>query len=176
MAKIQFEAKVSQIGDSIIIKIPKNESTKLPSRGIVIVEGTINNFPFQRELEPDGQGSHFLELNPAMMKKAKLNIGDSTNFSIEPSKEWPEPDIPEDLKKALKENDQAQKTWEEITPMARWDWIRWIRSTKNLDTRKIRIQKTFSKFKAGIKRPCCFNRTECTIPELSNKGKLLNPI
>src|SRR4029077_4657465 len=127
----------------------------------------------QRELEPDGKGSHWLQLNKAMLDGARAKLGDTVKLEFEPSKEWPEPDVPDDLRTALKSNPQAQATWKEITPMARWDWIRWIRSTKNPDTRKIRIEKTFGKFKSGIRRPCCFNRTVCTIPEVSNNGVLL---
>ena len=176
MSQINFEAKLSNIGSWTILRIPKSASAKLPSRGIVMVEGTINDYHFQRELEPDGKKSHWLQLNEKMLKGVGAEAGDTVSVTLEPSKEWPEPEIPKDLDNALKTNSGAQKIWRDITPMARWDWIRWIRATKSAETRKIRIQKTFSKFESGIRRPCCFNRTECTIPEVSNKGILLEPM
>ena len=170
---ISFEAEIAQIEDFAIIRIPKSESSKLSSRGIVMAEGTINGFKFQTELEPDGKGSHFLPLDKAMLKGIKAKIGDSVKLSFEPSKQWPEPEVPEDLMKALKETPDAYTTWKDITPMARWDWIRWIRSTKNPETRQKRIEVTFSKFKKGLRRPCCFNRSSCTIPEISKSGVLI---
>lgn len=138
-----------------------------------MVEGTINGFRFQREMEPDGRGSHWLRIDEAMRKAAKAGVGDMVNLAIGPSKEWSEPKVPEDLKSALGSAPEAYKVWMDITPMARWDWIRWIGSTKNPETRKKRIEVTFSKFKKGLRRPCCFNRTECTIPEISKNGVLL---
>jgi hypothetical protein len=173
MSTINFEAKLSKIGSWTIALLPKNESVKLPSRGLVMVQGTINGLQFQRELEPDGKGSHFLQLNKAMLDGTHAKLGDTVKLEMEPSKQWPEPKVPEDLQLALKANPTAHATWVDITPMARWDWIRWIQSTKNPETRKIRIEKTFSKFKSGIRRPCCFNRSACTIPDVSHNGILL---
>ena len=48
-------------------------------------------------------------------------------------------------------NKNALDLWSDITPLARWDWIRWINGTKNPDTRKIRIDKTRKKIKIGTK-------------------------
>ncbi len=173
MSLIRFEAKLSKIGSWIILKLHKSASTSLPSRGMVMVDGTINGVAFQAPLEPDGQGSHWFKVDKSMLKAAHADTGDTVKVEIEPTKVWPEPEVPEDLKKALQMNKEAYKTWMDITPIARWDWIRWINSTKNPETRKIRIEKTFSKFKDGIRRPCCFNRTMCTVPDVSHNGVLL---
>src|SRR5258708_29168798 len=84
-----------------------------------------------------------LRIDESMRKGAKAEVGDMVKLEFEPSKEWPEPIVPPDLKKALEVNPTAHATWIDITPMARWDWIRWISSTKNPQTRQIRIEKTF---------------------------------
>jgi len=173
ISTISFKTKLSKIDSWTILKIPKNISAKLPSRGIVMVKGTINGARFQTVLEPDGKGSHWFTVSPPLLKAARLKVGSTAALEVEPTQEWPEPKVPADLKKALNLSPQARRTWMDITPMARWDWIRWIRSTKNPLTRKLRIEKTFSKFKSGKRRPCCFNRTECTVPEVSNRGVLL---
>lgn len=172
MSTINFEAKLEKIGSYNILRLPKDSSAKLPSRGLVMVQGTINNLPFQRELEPDGLKSHWLEIDQAMMKKAQIKIGDSVRLEIEPSKVWPEPVVPKDLKKALVTDKPIHIIWNSLTPVSRWDWIRWINATKNPETREKRIVVTKSKLSKGTRRPCCFNRTECTITEVSNKGIL----
>jgi len=53
--------------------------------------------------------------------------------------------------------------------------MRWIRATKNDDTRKRRIEVALSKLTAGMRRPCCFNRNLCTEPSVSHNGVLLAP-
>lgn len=173
MSTIHFSAPLFKIGSWTILRLPKSASAKLPSRGMVMVNGNLNGFPFQAALEPDGKGSHWLRVDEKMLKGAKADSGDTVTLEVEPIKEWPEPTVPKDLKKALSDSREANATWIDITPMARWDWIRWIGSTKNPETRKKRIEVTFSKFKDGKRRPCCFNRTMCTNPYISNNGVLL---
>lgn len=63
---------------------------------------------------------------------------------------------PSDLQKALSDNQFAQKTWEDITPLARNEWICWVTSGKKAETRNIRITKAISKLKGGMRRPCCW--------------------
>lgn len=108
MPPINFKAKLFKINSWAILALPKRVSVKLPSRGMVMVEGTIN-------------------------------------------------------------------LWKTITPMARWDWIRWIGATKNSATRSHRIDVALSKLQAGDRRPCCFNRSACTIPDVSHNGILIGP-
>ncbi len=141
-----------------------------------MVKGTINGFRFQAPLEPDGKGSHWFKVDQTLSKAIKADAGDTVALAIEPVKEWSEPKVPPDLKKALAALPHAQSLWMEITPMARWDWVRWIGGTKNLETRKKRIGVALSKLKAGDRRPCCFDRTSCTEPYVSNNGVLLEPM
>jgi len=172
MAFIHFKTKLSAIGPWTIVHLPKSASTKLPSKGLVMVEGNFNGVRFEAALEPDGKGSHWFKVGKALQKTAGVKAGGIAQLSIEPAKACPEPAVPADLKKALLAAPQAYATWVDITPLARWDWIRWIGSTKNEETRKRRIEITFSKFKGGKRRPCCFNRTQCTDPLVSNNGIL----
>jgi hypothetical protein len=175
MSTIHFEAKLFKIGSWTLLRLPESASAKLPSRGMTMVEGTINGFRFQAALEPDGKGSHWFRVDKTMLEGAGADAGDTVSLAIEPTKEWPEPEVPADLKSALTDSPQVHKLWMHITPMARWDWIRWIRATKQPETRKRRIEVACSKLKAGTRRPCCFNRNLCTEPYVSNNGVLLEP-
>jgi Domain of unknown function (DUF1905) len=58
MPKIRFQAKLTAIGSQAILRLPQAASSKLPSRGMSMVEGTFNGRAFQAPLEPDGIGSH----------------------------------------------------------------------------------------------------------------------
>jgi len=176
MSTIRFETKPLQIGDWTIVRFPESVSAKLPSRGMTLVDGTVNGFPSKIVLEPDGKGSHWFRIDTILRKDADIGASGTVKMEFEPSKAWPEPEVPTDLKKALNSDLQANTLWTEITPMARWDWIRWIRSTKNPQTRQKRIEVALSKLKDDKRRPCCFNRNLCTEPEISKNGILIEPM
>lgn len=65
--------------------------------------------------------------------------------------------IPEDLQKAINTNTKIKKIWEnDITPLAKNEWICWVISAKKLETRERRIKIALSKLSSGEKRPCCW--------------------
>ncbi len=173
--KIHFKAKVFNIGSWTIVRLPVSASIKLPSRGQAMVEGKINGYQFQTPLEPDGKLSHWFKIDEPLSRASHVRAGDTVTLDITPLKEWPEPEIPSDLKEALDTHPEAQALWQQITPMARWEWVRWIRSTGKSETRQKRIEVGCSKLKSGKRRPCCWNRNLCTEPSVSKNGVLLDP-
>lgn len=172
---ISFTAKLFNIGSWTILRLPESASKQLPSRGQVMVEGTFNGTSFQTPLEPDGRFRHWFRVDAKLLKSAGVTTGDTITLQITPVKEWPEPDIPSDLQQALAASSKASALWQQITPMARWEWIRWTRSTSRAETRKHRVEVAISKLESGERRPCCWNRNACTEPEVSKNGVLLEP-
>jgi hypothetical protein len=173
---IRFDATPSAIDGTPILRLPEKASRKLPSRGQVAVVGTINGHEFKTVLEPDGKAGHWMRLDRTLQRAAAVSVGDTATLEIEPSDHWPEPKVPQDLKSALAAAPpEIHDMWREITPMARWEWVRWVNETRNLDTRKRRVEVTISKMQSGKRRPCCFNLAACTDPELSRSGKLIDP-
>lgn len=175
MPNIRFQARLTTIGSHTILRLPGAASRRLPSRGMCMVEGTLNGHAFQAPLEPDGIGGHWFKVSSTMLEAARAAVGDSVAVVLEPMAPWPEPDVPADLAEALASDPQTRRLWMDITPVARWDWIRWIGSTRNPDTRAIRIEKTLSKLRSGKRAACCFNRSQCTDPLMSRNGVLLEP-
>jgi hypothetical protein len=175
MSTIRFKTTLLNIGNWTILRLPRSASAKLPSRGLTLVEGTINGFHSKIVLEPDGLGSHWFRVDSGLRETADIDAGGTVTMAVEPSKEWPQPEVPADLNKALVSDLQANALWVKITAMARWDWIRWIRATHNQETRIRRIETALSKLKAGERRPCCFNRNQCTEPAVSKNGVLIEP-
>jgi len=140
--------------------LPKNASAKLPSRGMTAIVGTINCVPFQAVLEPDGQKSHWLKVNRKLSEAAAANAGDVVSLEIAPAAKEPEPELPADLRKALAAADpKARALWSDITPNARRDWIHWMTSAKQPETRARRIKNACSMLAAGKRRVCCFDRS-----------------
>ncbi|MFA6553605.1 MAG: YdeI/OmpD-associated family protein [Patescibacteria group bacterium] len=64
--------------------------------------------------------------------------------------------VPPDLKKALTADKTAANLWEDLTPIARNEWICWVESVKTAETRKEHVQRTISELKEGVRRPCCW--------------------
>ena len=65
-------------------------------------------------------------------------------------------DLPADLKKALTAEPGALATWQDITPLARNEWICWIESAKKAETREKRIVWGCENLSEGKRRPCCW--------------------
>jgi len=176
IAPIRFAATLSTIDASTVLLLPETASKQLPSRGQVAAHGTINGVEFQTVLEPDGDFGHWMRVDDALQHAAGIGVGDTATLDIEIAKDWPEPTVPEDLATALVAAPQRiQKLWSEITPMARWEWVRWVNATKNPDTRRRRVDVSISKMEGGKRRPCCFNLSACTDPDVSKNGKLIEP-
>lgn len=64
--------------------------------------------------------------------------------------------LPKDLEKALLSNKKALELWEDITPLARNEFICWVENAKMIDTRKKRITRTREELLEGKRRPCCW--------------------
>jgi hypothetical protein len=173
---IRFQAALSTIEASTVLRLPEAASTKLPSRGQVAVRGTIDGVEFRTVLEPDGKAGHWMRVDSALQRKARVSAGDRATLDILVTEDWPEPAVPQDLAAALSSAPQRiQNLWNEITPMARWEWVRWVNATKNTDTRRRRVDVSISKMRGGKRRPCCFNLSSCTDPILSRSGRLIEP-
>src|SRR5256885_12473896 len=65
--------------------------------------------------------------------------------------------VPTDLRKALAADPKAKVQWSDLTPIARRDFISWIDSAKQPQTRRRRIEKARSMLAAGKRRPCCYS-------------------
>jgi hypothetical protein len=171
---ICFDATLSTIDTSTVLRLPETASKDLPSRGQVAVHGTINGVWFETVLEPDGNRG--ARVDDTLQQTVGISAGDTATLDIEVTKEWPEPSVPDDLATALAAAPlKIQDLWNEITPMARWEWVRWVNATKNPDTRGRRVEVSISKMEHGKRRPCCFDLSACTDPDLSKNGRLLEP-
>src|SRR5947208_2770999 len=64
--------------------------------------------------------------------------------------------IPADLRKALASDAKALAAWEDITPLARNEWICWTISVKTPEKRREHVSRVVSELKEGMRRPCCW--------------------
>ena len=167
---VRFEGILDLIGDRTILRLPESASAALPSRGQVAAVGTIGGHAVETVVEPDGRRGHWLAIDDALA----ADLGeDPVEVELTPIKDWPEPSVPADLQAALTEATDLADTWDDITPMARWEWVRWVGATKNPETRERRVEVSIDKLRKGKRRPCCFDLSSCTDPEVAKGGKLI---
>ncbi|HEX4630616.1 MAG TPA: YdeI/OmpD-associated family protein [Chthoniobacterales bacterium] len=162
-SKIRFKAKLLRPAETekdeswTFLILPRDASAKLPSRGMTPVEGTINGSRFKATLEPDGRKSHWLKVERKLREAANAAAGDVVTVEIAAA--GLEPKVPADLKKALAGAPKARALWSDIMPVARQDWIHWIISAKQPETRARRVVNACSMLAGGKRRVCCFDRS-----------------
>ena len=61
-----------------------------------------------------------------------------------------------DLLDAISANPRSRATWEDITPLARNEWICWTTSVKKAETRTQHVKRTVEDLAKGKRRPCCW--------------------
>ena len=173
---VSFTTALSTIDDATLARLPQDASGQLPSRGQVAVHASINGHAFETVVEPDGRRGHWIRVDDSLQEIAGVGPGDTVELSLEPAAEWPEPEVPDDLGAALADAPaRIRDVWQDITPMARWEWVRWVQATRNPQTRQRRVEVSISKLDNGKRRPCCFDLASCTDPELARSGKLREP-
>ncbi len=144
----------------LFLNLPPQASAKLPARGMVSLEGTLNGTAFQATLEPDGRGGHWMKVDRKLRERAGAEVGAEVQVQVTPTTQEPEPKVPPDLRKALaKASPKAREAWMDITPKARRDWVQWVTSAKQAQTRERRIESACDMLATGKRRPCCFDRS-----------------
>ena len=64
--------------------------------------------------------------------------------------------VPSDLRQVLLSANTVSDMWNDLTPLARNEWICWVTSAKKEETRKKRIDRVRADLLDGKRRPCCW--------------------
>jgi len=65
-------------------------------------------------------------------------------------------EVPNDLREALLAHPELIDTWNNLTPLARNEWICWVTIVKKAETRIEHIERLCTNIADGKKRPCCW--------------------
>ena len=65
-------------------------------------------------------------------------------------------ELPTDLRDTLVTSNSALEAWNDITPLARNEFICWVEDAKQQKTRERRIRRTREELEEGMRRPCCW--------------------
>lgn len=158
------------------VVLPRSASEKLPRRGRTSVEGTLDGHPFQAHLEPDGNLSHWLKVSKELRDAANVKTGSTVTLEIAPCAKELEPELPPDFRKVLATSPKARTVWDATTTVARIDWIHWIESAKQANTRKSRLDGALDMLASGKKRVCCFDPSgyyskSLSAPQAAEQGR-----
>lgn len=138
-----------------VVRLPVDISLALPSRGMVPAKVLRDGREMSVILEPDGTGSHWFAVNDNFPAEAEIELT--------VTKTWPDLILPADIAETLAGDDAAQAIWQSLTPAAQWDWVRWAGACRTLETRAKRVESIPSRLRSGKRRPCCFDRNQCTL-------------
>lgn len=64
--------------------------------------------------------------------------------------------LPNDLRRVISQDKAVLACWEDITPLARNEFICWVENAKAIETRERRIKRTAKELLEGKRRPCCW--------------------
>jgi bacteriocin resistance YdeI/OmpD-like protein/uncharacterized protein DUF1905 len=138
------------------VALPKSVSAKFPTRGATAVEGAINRIPFRVSLKADRKGGQHIPSDKIMRDSFVADGDDAVTVEITRIGDEAEHRIPADLRQALAEDPAALAGWQDITPMARRDWVFYVLTAKQAETRARRIAKACDMLASGKRRLCCF--------------------
>lgn len=142
MSRVRFTAALVKRGQHLCFDLPGAASTKLGHAGRVPVSGTLNTFPIRTSVFPDGDGGHYMMVNPEMQKMVGLAVGDSVRVTLEVDAREPEVHVPADLDAALERHAEARCAFERLAPSHQQEYLSWIEEAKRPETRARRIEKT----------------------------------
>jgi uncharacterized protein YdeI (YjbR/CyaY-like superfamily) len=78
------------------------------------------------------------------------------SMPLKSSARGPVHSVPADLRKVLVADRATRALWDDLTPLARNEWICWVISVKKPETRRKHIERLLEDLKDGARRPCCW--------------------
>jgi hypothetical protein len=115
------------------------DSRKQAKPKYVPVVAIVNGCSARVTLMPAGGGRYRIQLNTALRKAARADVGDAVDVELRLDRASREERVPADLRLALKENPAARRVFEELTTGHRRHFIKWFDSAKGTDTRIRRL-------------------------------------
>ena len=152
MAAQKFAATVEAVGPGgawTRIALPFDVPKVFGAKARTSVRGTINGYAFRSSIFPNGDGSFHMMLNKALLLGAKASAGDKVRVVMEKDEGGRGMEMPADLKRALSKNAAAKRTFSAKTDAFRNEYIVWIASAKQEETRRRRVARAVERIAEG---------------------------
>ena len=135
----------ADVADALIAQLhgskskPGSKNLKRARPKYVPVVAIVNGCSARVTLMPAGGGRYRIQLNTALRKAARADVGDVVRVELRLDRASRETPVPADLRLALKENPAARRAFDELTTGHRRHFIKWFDSAKGPDTRIRRL-------------------------------------
>jgi hypothetical protein len=126
--------------------VPAEILSKLPQKGRVRMEGTMNNYPFNLAIQSGKEAGKFFAISAPFMRSAKLKPLQEVHVicSIADPEKL---EVPEEFSAALELDEIAAETYHSFTTGMKRSILHYITSAKSSDTRIKRALELMEKFK-----------------------------
>jgi uncharacterized protein YdeI (YjbR/CyaY-like superfamily) len=134
LAAKRFEARLERMRSRlnwVVIHVPFDAAKAWGLRGQIKVKGDVNGFAFRTSLFPTGNGRHILLVNKRMQKGARAAGGSVARFQIELDREERTAEIPDELKRILREDRVFRRWYDGLNHSTRSDIAKWITEVKS---------------------------------------------
>jgi hypothetical protein len=134
----EFPATLYKIGMNYCVDVPTDVTSSWKDRHVpvrLVVEGLVGFTTALRRKD----GGYRVFVNVSIRELAGLAEGSEVAVRLEPTSELSEPDVPEDLERALSLSKTDQNAWDALTLRQRRDFVRYLNEAKGADTRKRRL-------------------------------------
>ena len=115
------------------------------------VKAVIEGIPYRGTLVRMGTECHLLLILKSIREQAGKTIGDEIKITVEPDTEERVIEIPAELKKAFKAEQEARAGFQKLSYTHQREYVTWINEAKKEETRQNRIVKTIEMLKKGQK-------------------------
>ncbi|PWU04650.1 MAG: hypothetical protein C5B51_16345 [Terriglobia bacterium] len=134
----------------VIVRIPFDAAKLWGTRGQVRVKGEINGFPFRTSLFPTGTGQHVLLVNKRMQTGAKVRVGGTARFRLEPDTEPRTITVPAELRREIAENRALVRWFDQLSYSTRKWLTGWIDGVKSAEARARRARQVAEQLLAAM--------------------------
>jgi hypothetical protein len=148
----RFEAKLVGRGPGlawVFLSIPFDVQEVFGSKARVPVAGTLNGFPFQNSLLPNGDGTHSMPVNKELLAGARAAAGDTVAvvMALDTTTRTVAP--PEDFEAAMRDSPAAEQAFARLAYSHKKEYVDWIVDAKKAETRARRIEKALAMLAEG---------------------------
>jgi hypothetical protein len=120
-------------------------------RGRIPIAGTINGHKFRSSLQPDGKGNHGLMVNKIMQQGGGFKPGDTVTLDVTVDTAPRVVELPPVVRKALATDKRAKAFFVGLAPSHKKQYVDWVTSAKQAETRERRAAKMVQMLAAGKK-------------------------
>lgn len=108
------------------------------------VKALIEGIPYRGTLTRMGTECHILGIRKEIREQAGKAFGDEVTVTVEPDIEPRDVEIPADLLKELKKDQEAKASFAKLSYTHQKEYVTWITEAKKEETRQKRIAKTIA--------------------------------